>query len=72
MQIIIKSFKYKTKLLENIVANGNNSILKNVTIAVPLKYPINFRQSLEMPLINCKVELNLRCMKHCVLAASGI
>ena len=30
-----KSFGYKTKLLENTVADGNNSILKNTTITVP-------------------------------------
>ena len=33
-----KSFKYKTKLLGNTEANGANGILKNATIAVPLKY----------------------------------
>ena len=31
-----KSVKYKTKLLENTVTDGNNSILKNTTIAVHL------------------------------------
>ena len=40
------SFKYKTKLLGNTVAqpdtNNANGILKNATIAVPLKYLINF------------------------------
>ena len=24
-----------------------------------------------MPLINCKVELKLKCAKHCVLSAAG-
>ena len=41
-----KPFKYKAKLLENTVAQPNpnhaNGILKNVTIAVPLKYLNNF------------------------------
>ena len=39
--------------------NNANGILKNATIAVPLKYFSNFWRLLEMPLINCKVELNL-------------
>ena len=37
-----KSFKYKAKLLGNTVADGANVILKNATIAVPLKYVSNF------------------------------
>ena len=34
-------------------------ILRNATIAVPLKHLSKFWRSLEMPLINCKVELKL-------------
>ena len=53
---MIKSFKYKAKLLENTAAqpapNAANGIFKNATIAVPLKYLSNFWRSLEMPLIN--------------------
>ena len=46
-----KSLKYKAKLLGNTVADGANGILKNATVAVPLKYLSSFRRSLEMPLI---------------------
>ena len=46
-----KSVKYKAKLLGNIVTQANpneaNAILKNVTIAVPLKYLSIFWRSLE-------------------------
>ena len=49
----VKSFKYKAKLLGNTEADAANGILKNVTIAVPLKYLSNFWKSLKMPLINC-------------------
>ena len=42
-----KSFKYKAKLLENTVADGTNGILKNATIAVSLKYQLNFWRSLD-------------------------
>ena len=65
-----KSFNYKIKLLENTVAQPNtinvNGILRNAAIAVILKYLSNFWRSLEMPLINCKVELKLRWTKYCV------
>ena len=66
-----KSFKYKAKLLVNIKNDGANEILKNVTFAVPLKYLSNFRRLLEMPLLNCKVELNLKWTKYCVFSAAG-
>ena len=69
-----KSFEYKAKLLGNTVAqpapNQAYRILKNVAIALPLTYLNNFWRSLEMPLINCKVELKLKWTKHYVLAAS--
>ena len=78
MQILLITiiFMYKAKLLENIVAhdaqNQANGILKNATLAVPLKYLSNFWRSLEMPLINCKVELKFRCTNYCVLSAVGV
>ena len=67
-----KSFKYKAKLFRNTVADGNNLILKIATIALLLKYLSNFWQSLEMSLINCKVEFKLRWIKHCVLASASV
>ena len=67
-----KSANYKGKLLGNTVADGNNRILKNVKIAAPLKYLSNFWRSLEMSLINCKVELKLRQTKYCALPAVGV
>ena len=51
--------------------NVANGILKNVAIAVPLKYLSNFWRSLEMPLINCKIELKLKWTKYCVLSVGG-
>ena len=48
-----------------------NGILKNATIVVPLKHLSNFWRLLEMPLINCKVELKLKRTKYCVLTAAG-
>ena len=66
-----KSFKYKSKLLGNTEADHKIEILKNATIAVPLKYLSNFRISFEMPLINCKVELKLKWTKYCVFSVAG-
>ena len=42
-----KYFMYKDKLLENTEADGANAVLKNTTIAVPLKYLSNFWRSLK-------------------------
>ena len=55
-------FKYKIKLLDNVteVAGNAAGVRKlNVKVVVPLKYLSNFFRSLEMPLINCKIKLNL-------------
>ena len=61
---------YKTELLESTEADGDNGILKNAIISVSLKYLSNFGKSLEMPLINCKVELKLKRTNYCVLSAA--
>ena len=61
------SFKYKVNLLGNPVLDNNVARL-NVKIVVPLKYLSNFFRSLEMPLINCKIKLNLTWKKDCVLS----
>ena len=68
---VFKSFKYKTKLLTNADADGANGILRNPTVAVPLKYRNYFSRSLEMPLINYKVEVKLKWTNHYVLSAAG-
>ena len=54
-----KTFEYKAKFLENTVADGANGVLRNATIAVPLKYLSNIWRLLEITLINCKIEINL-------------
>ena len=40
-------------------------------IAVPLKYLGNFQRSLEIPLINCKTKVKIRCTKFRALSANG-
>ena len=55
----LASFKCKSSFITN--RNG-------VKIVVPLKYLSNFRRFLEIPLINCKVELSLTWYPNCVLS----
>ena len=62
------SFKYKANLTTNTEADGAK---KGVKIAVPLKYLSNFWRSLEMPLINCKVELSLKWTENCILTTAA-
>ena len=64
-----RSFKYKVNLLGNPVVDNNVATL-NVKVVVPLKYLSNFFRSLEMPLINCKIKLNLIWKKECVLSSN--
>ena len=47
-------FKSKIKITGNAPADGNT---EDVEIIVPLKYLSNFWRTLEMPLINCEVNL---------------
>ena len=56
------SFKYKSSFVTD--RNG-------VKIAVPLKYLCNFWRSLEMSLINCKVELSLKWYERCLLTVAN-
>ena len=68
------SFKYKVKLLGNIpqlAADDARVGRLNVKIVVPLNYLSNFFRSLEMPLINCKIKLNLTWKKECVLSTDA-
>ena len=64
------SFKYKGSLLGNLDVDGG--IAKtSVKVVVPLKNLSNFFRSLEMPLINCKIKLNLTWKKECVLSTDA-
>ena len=64
------SFKYKVSLLGNPVV-ADNIAKRSVKVVIPLKYLSNFFRSLEMPLINCKIKLNLTWKKECVLSTDA-
>ena len=68
-----QSFKYKAALsgkTANAVNNANSSI-KDPNIVVRLKYLSNFWRSLEMPLINCNVYLELNWIEDFILSSAG-
>ena len=61
------SFKSKIKITGKNHAAGNE---KDVDIMVPLKHLSNFWRTLEMPLINCEVNLILTWSSTCVITNS--
>ena len=61
-------FKYKAS---NIGNTENNGTKNRVKIIVPVKNLSNFWRSLEIPLINCKVELSVKWIENCVLTTSA-
>ena len=59
-----KSFDYKANFIGSVT---NNNLKNDVKIFIPLKHLSNFWKNLNMPLINCEVELVLTFFKNCVL-----
>ena len=62
-----ESFKFKVKITGKTPAADNE---KDVEIMVPLKYLSNFWRTLELPLINCKVNFILTWSSTCVISNS--
>ena len=62
-----ESFKSKIKITGKTPAAGNT---KDVEIIVPLKYLSNFWRTLEMPLINCEINLILTWSEDCVISST--
>ena len=65
LRIILFHSKKKTRETDN---NGT----KVVEIMVPLKYLSNFRRNLEIPLINCEINLILTWSANCFLIAGSV
>ena len=71
-----ESFKCKTSITGNTynVGDGEDNydeskVDKNETeIVIPLKYLSNFWRTLNIPLVNCEIELILTWSKNCILA----
>ena len=65
--VLINSFNFKVKIKGQTGDDGT----KNVEIMVPLKYLSNFWRTLEMPLINCEVNLILTWSSTCVIVSTN-
>ena len=70
-----ESFKYKTSITGSTYNvdddddyDANKVGKKETEVVIPRKNLSNFQRSLNIPLINCEVELILTWSKHCVLA----
>ena len=59
------SLVYKSKLISGTDDNNVN----NVKLIVPLKYVSSFFISSEMPLVNCKIDLELTWHKDCMISS---
>ena len=59
------SFKFKQK----ITGQTGNDGRKDVEIMVPLRYLSNFWRTIEMPLINCEISLQLKWSRKCIILA---
>ena len=62
-------FNFKTKITGQTDDNGR---IVNDEIMVPLKYLSNFQRTLEMPLINCEIELILTWSANCIIIYTDI
>ena len=70
-----ESFNFKTKITCQTAANNNNSNIAgrvDIEIMVPLKYLSSFWRTLEMPLINCELELILDWSASCVIIYTDV
>ena len=65
---VTDSLNFKVKITGR---TGNNGTT-DVEIMVPLKYLSNFWRTLEIPLINCEVNLILTWSSTCVLVATSV
>ena len=63
------SFNFKTKITGQ---TNNDGEINDVEILLPLKYLTNFWRTLEMPLINCEIELILDWSADCVIISTNI
>ena len=64
------SFKCKSSFIGESTVVGGNRVFKDGKIALSLKYLTNFWRSLEMPLINCKIHLEVNWTKDCAMSTT--
>ena len=61
------SLVYESKLIKG---TDNNNV-NNAKLVVPLKYVSKFSRSLEMPSVNCKIDLELTWHKDCMISSAN-
>ena len=69
LTLVSSSFSYKSGLLGDATEENGNAIWKNAQIIVPLKYISSFLTSLELPLINTKLYIQLNYTKKFVISS---
>ena len=62
------SFKCKSDMLEDTTAEDGRVVWKNAQIIIPPKYISSFFRSLELPLINTKLHIQLNDTKNSVIS----
>ena len=62
------SFNIKTKS----TGQTGDDLTKNIEIMAPLKYSSNFWGALEMPFINCEINLILTWFASCVIISTNV
>ena len=62
-----KLFKFKIKITGKVPGASDT---KDVEIAVPLKYLSNFWRTIEMPLINCEINLFSTWFEDCIISSA--
>ena len=63
------SFNFKSKIIGKTNDDGD---MENVEIMIPVQYLSNFWRTLEIPLINCEVELILTWSENCVMINTNV
>ena len=63
------TFNFKTKITGQ---TDNNGRIDNVEIMVPLKCLSNFSRTVDMPLINCEVNVILAWTANCVIICTNV
>ena len=64
----IQNLYYKRRITGRL---EGNDIEKEVEIVVPLKNVSNFWKTLDIPLINCEINLVLTCSENCVIISKA-
>ena len=63
------SFNFKAKITSQ---TNDDREINGIEIMVPLKYLSNFSRTLEMPLINCEIELILNWTRNSVIISTNV